>query len=153
MLFGDPTENEGGTQLPVAVNSDAEDSGSSPSTRRRENTTQSLCDQHGGRIPLADAFLPKLATRSNPGISLQTRSWHEIEFRNISLHRGQKTNFAIFIDGKPYAEPTNTTRSEAIDALPKTDVGIGRSRAQNAIQPPQFGARAPCRSSDSLRCP
>ena len=59
---------------------------------------------------------------------LQTRSWHEIEFRNISLHRGQKTNFAIFIDGKPYAEPTNATRSEAIDALPKTDVGIGRSR-------------------------
>jgi hypothetical protein len=33
---------------------------------------------------------------------LQMRTWRLIEFRNISLHRGQRTNFAIFVDDKPY---------------------------------------------------
>ena len=33
---------------------------------------------------------------------LQMRPWTRIEFRNISLHCGQKTNFGVFVDGKPY---------------------------------------------------
>jgi len=39
---------------------------------------------------------------------LQTRPWRRIEFRNVSLHRGQKTNFALFLDDRPYKprEPT-----------------------------------------------
>lgn len=39
---------------------------------------------------------------------LQTRPWRRIEFRNVSLHRGQKTNFALFLDDRPYTpqEPT-----------------------------------------------
>jgi len=39
---------------------------------------------------------------------LQTRPWRRIEFRNASLHRGRKTNFALFLDDRPYTpqEPT-----------------------------------------------
>jgi len=44
----------------------------------------------------------ELPLRQIKEFRLQVRPWTRIEFRNISLHRGQKTNFDVLVDGKPY---------------------------------------------------
>jgi hypothetical protein len=41
----------------------------------------------------------------------QERPWTKIEFRNVSLHRGQKTNLGVFLDGKPYEPKAGHTSS------------------------------------------
>lgn len=63
-------------------------------------------DVHSG-VPLNAAHL---ASAKFPGLPLsrvrefhfQRRPYQHIEFRNVSLHRGQKIHVQIFVDGKPY---------------------------------------------------
>jgi hypothetical protein len=103
VLFGDPVEKEGGVLLPVAVKSNPEayrlvaiDHAS-----REHHSTFGISGLSEGIRLLLPRFqnLPLARIKE---FRLQMRTWQQIEFRNISLHRGQKTNFAIYIDDKPY---------------------------------------------------
>jgi hypothetical protein len=103
VLFGDPVEKEGFVLLPVAVKSDPEayrlvaiDHAS-----REHHSTVGISGLSEG-IRLLLPHFQNLPLARIKEFRLQMRTWQQIEFRNISLHRGQKTNFAIFIDDKPY---------------------------------------------------
>jgi hypothetical protein len=52
---------------------------------------------HFFEVPLASVKEFRLETRA---------SKHQVEFRNISLHRGQKSPVHIYLDGKPYPSKT-----------------------------------------------
>ncbi len=52
---------------------------------------------HFFELPLASVKEFRLETRA---------SKHQVEFRNVSLHRGQKSPVQIYLDGKPYHPKT-----------------------------------------------
>jgi hypothetical protein len=56
---------------------------------------------HFFELPLASVKEFRLETRAPK---------HQVEFRNISLHRGQKSPVQIYLDGKPY--PSKTGRKD-----------------------------------------
>jgi hypothetical protein len=74
------------------------------STTTIKNTSRSLA--WGGsvnHVQLLSARFPRLPIARVKHFRFQTRSFnHEIEFRNVSLHRGQRTPFQIYLDGRRY---------------------------------------------------
>jgi hypothetical protein len=112
VLFGDPIEKNGETVLPVAVKLaphdcriDAIDHAS-----RAHHSTVAISDL-AEDIRLLSPRFPNLRLAQIKEFRVQTRAWRQIEFRNISLHRGQKTNFGIFVDAEPSAaEAARATR-------------------------------------------
>jgi hypothetical protein len=44
-------------------------------------------------------------------IQLQYRRLHHVEFRNVSLHRGQKSHVEVFLDQQPYKSPEATEQA------------------------------------------
>jgi hypothetical protein len=54
-------------------------------------------------VQLLSARFPRLPIARVKHFRFQTRSFNrEIEFRNVSLHRGQRTPFQIYLDGRRY---------------------------------------------------
>jgi hypothetical protein len=104
ILFGSPVERFGGTQLAVSVQTKlgayrvvAIDQASAEHDAATFQSTNSF---EGLRLDTHQ--FANLPLRRIKEFRLQLRTWQKIEFRNISLHRGQKTNFAIYIDEKRY---------------------------------------------------
>jgi hypothetical protein len=103
VLFGDPVEKDGGAQLPVALKSDPDDYRIvAIDQSSREHQTSFVVSSSVEGIRLNSHGFQNLRLARVREFRLQMRTWRPIEFRNISLHRGQKTNFAIFIEDKPY---------------------------------------------------
>jgi hypothetical protein len=102
VLFGDPVEKDGNVQLPVAVKADPDNFRTiaiDQSSHEHQSSVGVSTSIEG--IQLISLRFPNLRLARVKEFRLQMRTWRQIEFRNISLHRGQKTNFAIFIDDKP----------------------------------------------------
>ena len=107
VLFGDPVEKTGGTQLPVALKTEIDDFrvvAIDQAMHEHDSTFATTIGGEGIRVLYRE--FANLRLNRIKEFRLLMRPWQQIEFRNISLHRGQKTNFAIFIDGKPYAAGT-----------------------------------------------
>ncbi len=103
VLFGDPVEKGGEAQLPVAIKADPDDFrvvAIDLSSREHQSTLAVSTWAEG--MQLISRRFPNLRLARVREFRLQMRKWTQIEFRNISLHPGQKTNFAIFIDDMPY---------------------------------------------------
>jgi hypothetical protein len=99
VLFGDPVEKDGHVQLPVALKSDPDDYRiiAIDQSSHEHQSSLGISDSVEG-IRLISHRFANLRLARVKAFRLQMRTWRQIEFRNISLHRGQKTNFAIFID-------------------------------------------------------
>jgi hypothetical protein len=104
VLFGDPVEKDGETVLGVALKSGPVD--------YKVVAVDRMSHEHGSQIGVESSVegirlishrFQHLKLAEIKEFRFKMRSWRQIEFRNISLHRGQKTNFAIFVDGKPHA--------------------------------------------------
>ena len=90
-------------QLPVAIKADPDDYrvvAIDLSSREHQSTLAVSTSVEG--MQLISRRFPNLRLARVREFRLQMRKWTQIEFRNISLHPGQKTNFAIFIDNMPY---------------------------------------------------
>jgi hypothetical protein len=113
VLFGSPVEQFGGTQIPVSIQTKlgayrvvAIDRASAEHDAGTVQTTNSA-----EGLRLDTHMFTNLPLRSIKEFRLQLRAWQKVEFRNISLHRGQKTNFAIYLDDQRYpAEPAKSTK-------------------------------------------
>jgi hypothetical protein len=61
-------------------------------------------------LPLASVKEFRLETRA---------SKYQVEFRNVSLHRGQKTPARIYLDGKPYPSKATSSKDKPESAQPR----------------------------------
>jgi hypothetical protein len=68
----------------------------------REHVTFARGGGSGGNANLLVARFPGLALADVREFQFQARPYRQIEFRNVSLHRGQQSHIEIFIDGKRY---------------------------------------------------
>lgn len=68
----------------------------------REHLTFAQGSASGGNAHLLVARFPGLALADIREFQFQARPYRQIEFRNVSLHRGQESHVEIFIDGKRY---------------------------------------------------
>jgi beta-lactamase regulating signal transducer with metallopeptidase domain len=68
----------------------------------REHLTFARGGGSGGNAHLLVSRFPGLALADIREFQFQTRPFRQIEFRNVSLHRGQQSHVEIFIDGKRY---------------------------------------------------
>jgi hypothetical protein len=60
--------------------------------------------QGGARgVQMVVAWFKKLPLAAIKGFQFQSRKIEHVEFRNVSLHRGQKTNFAMLVEDRPYS--------------------------------------------------
>jgi hypothetical protein len=74
--------------------------------------------QGGARgVQMVVAWFKKLPLAAIGEFHFQSRKIEHVEFRNVSLHRGQKTNFAMFVEDRPYpaapASPKGGERGRA----------------------------------------
>ncbi len=78
-----------------------------------ESIRQQRREASGRNAHLLTARFPDLPLSKVKEFHFQTRPLQEIEFRNVSLHRGQKSHVEIFIDGKRNVPKTTDTKSKA----------------------------------------
>lgn len=111
VLFGDAVEKNGGTQLPVALKTEIDDFRVVAIDQAMHEHGSTFAATIGGEgIRVLYREFANLRLDRIKEFRLLMRPWRQIEFRNISLHRGQKTNFRIFVDDKPYVEPGKATK-------------------------------------------
>jgi hypothetical protein len=98
-------DDEGSTQISVAI--DCDDGQFRIAVLDQQSHEHPADESDSDESHLKSAFPVfketfRLPLREIKEFRLQMRPWTKIEFRNVSLHRGQKTNFDVFVDGKSY---------------------------------------------------
>ena len=93
---------------------------------RRRIRIRAADGRHGEQGSTADARFPGLPIARVREFRFQSRTFdHEIEFRYVSLHAGQKSPVRMYLDGFRYLpkttsaiEPSNSVRVSSADKLP-----------------------------------
>jgi hypothetical protein len=107
VLFSHPLEKNGGFNLSIAYVGDDADVrviAVDRDAHERISLARRGFDFDFGKpspIHVLDAQF-NLALARVKEFRLQTRPLHRIEFREISMNRGEKSNFGFFVDGKPH---------------------------------------------------
>ena len=100
-----PTEENGGTRMTSAFDLDDLDHREVRIVAVDTHGTEHLADRHyqgnARAAHVLEARFEKLPLDEIEKFLFQSRKFQNIEFRNVSLHAGQKTNFAIAVEGQP----------------------------------------------------
>jgi hypothetical protein len=94
--------------------------------QNQEHMSQPRGDASANGVHLLSARFPGLPLARVREFCFQTRTFnHHVEFRNVSLHRGQKSPVQIFLDGRRYA-PTPGSLPDDTDAGTKRPPGVNK---------------------------
>jgi hypothetical protein len=92
--------------------------------QNQEHASQPRGEASVNGVHLLSARFPGLPLARVREFRFQTRTFnHHVEFRNVSLHRGQKSPVQIFLDGRRYLPTTGSSSGDA-DADTKRPPGV-----------------------------
>jgi hypothetical protein len=92
--------------------------------QNQEHASQPRGGSSVNGVQLLSARFPGLPLARVREFRFQTRTFnHHVEFRNVSLHRGQKSPVQIFLDGRRYVPTTGSSPGDT-DAATKRPPGL-----------------------------
>ncbi|HEV8003679.1 MAG TPA: M56 family metallopeptidase [Planctomycetaceae bacterium] len=140
VVFGEAVETQGAVRIPISYDLKS-DSGEvrllAVDNRGREHTPDQANFVSARNANLMSVEFRDIPLTEIKEFRLQTRRTQRIEFRNIALNPGQRSNVLIFIDGKPYLPGTAEAKPRPVDSLPSPLEWVpAPSNAGRAMAPP-----------------
>ncbi len=126
VVFPAPSEEQGSARLAVAFDIDDlahhEVRIIALDKKDRKHASKGSAQGSARGAQMLVTRFEKLPLSAISSFHFQSRKIEHVEFRNVSLHRGQKTNFAMFIEDQPYkpaVTPPKTRRGRRTSVPPR----------------------------------